>query len=331
MAFHTPGGGEIQLLAYRRYLRAAGVEVTLMDPWDPRFAEHDLVHFFSCMSGSAPLCGFVKSLGMPLVVSSSLWITPDTKDAYPFAEIARQLKHADAVVTNSDMESDALRTVFDLPAGMFHAVHNGIDREFLVATKPDLFRSRFGIDGPFILNVANIEPRKNQLALVEAMRSFPDHRLVLVGRVRDRDYGARVAAAAGERAIHVGPLDHHSALLRSAYAGCDVFALPSTLETPGLAALEAAAQGARIVVTGEGSAREYFAGHATYVDPASARSIADGISAALGDAPGAAGAPLRAVIEDAFTWDRVVERLANVYDVVVRSAAAPAIVEAAEK
>ena len=47
MAFHTPGGGEIQLLAYHKHLPAHRVEVTLFDPWNPRFLEHDVVHFFS--------------------------------------------------------------------------------------------------------------------------------------------------------------------------------------------------------------------------------------------------------------------------------------------
>ena len=47
MAFHTPGGGEVQLLAYRKHLVERGIDVSLMDLWDPRFLEHDVVHFFS--------------------------------------------------------------------------------------------------------------------------------------------------------------------------------------------------------------------------------------------------------------------------------------------
>ena len=75
MAFHPPGGGEIQLLAYKKHLPALGVEVTLLDPWNPHFLEHDVVHFFSCIGGSSHFCAFIKKLGLPLVVSSSLWLT----------------------------------------------------------------------------------------------------------------------------------------------------------------------------------------------------------------------------------------------------------------
>ena len=46
--------------------------------------------------------------------------------------------------------------------------------------------------------------------------------------------------------------------MKSAYKACRVFALPSFCETPGLAALEAASQGASIVITQEGAAPEYL-------------------------------------------------------------------------
>jgi hypothetical protein len=46
MAFHTIGGGEIQLIAYKENLPAYGVEVTLFDQQNPCLLEQDLVHFF---------------------------------------------------------------------------------------------------------------------------------------------------------------------------------------------------------------------------------------------------------------------------------------------
>ena len=45
-----------------------------------------------------------------------------------------------------------------------------------------------------------------------------------------------------------------------------VFVLPSTLETPGLAALEAAALGIPIIITSEGCTKEYFGSIETYYD-----------------------------------------------------------------
>lgn len=283
MAFHTPGGGEIQLLAYKAALEQKGITVDLMNQWRPDFLSYSIVHFFSCMGGSIHFCNFIKQLGLPLVISSSLWITHNTRHLYPSDEIRAQLGLSDVVVTNSDMESDALASVLDLPRDKFASVYNGVDDVFF-NEKPaaDLFRDKFGIYEKFILNVANIEPRKNQLNLVRAMKAFPDKKLVIIGHVRDSKYFEEIRALPNsEQVIYIGPLDHHSILLRSAYQACELFCLPSTLETPGLAALEARAQGVKLVVTKEGSTKEYFSSTGYYCDYNSVEDIINNISECL--------------------------------------------------
>ncbi|CAH2790513.1 MAG: Glycosyl transferase WbpY [uncultured Paraburkholderia sp.] len=281
MAFHTPGGGEIQLLAYRKHLPAHGVEVDLFDPWNSRFLEHDVVHFFSCVGGSVHFCNFVKQLGLPLVVSSSLWVTEDTKHLYPIDEIRHQFSLADRVVANSDIECDTLAQVLELPREKFTTVYNGVEEMFYEPVSAELFREYFDIRGPFLLNIGNIEPRKNQLALVEAMKSMPELPLVLIGHQRDPAYARACLEACGSQVKYLGPLPHESELLRSAYAACEAFCLPSILETPGLAALEAYAAGARIAATEVGSTREYFADQVAYLNPQDPASIAQSIREAL--------------------------------------------------
>ena len=283
MAFHTPGGGEIQLLAYQKHLPAYGIDVSLFDPWNPRFLDHDVVHFFSCMGGSVHFCRFVKQLGLPLVVSSSLWITHETKHLYPIDEIRSQLDLADKVVANSDIECDTLSEVLDIPREKFSTVYNGVEDSFFLDSNGDDFRRHLNIRDPFILNVGNIEPRKNQLMLARAMKGFPEYKLVLIGHIRDVDYFQHVLEIGGEQIIYIGALTHESSLLRSAFHASSVFALPSTLETPGLAALEAAGMGIRLLVTEEGSAREYFSDAAIYINPGNLDSIRMGIARSLSE------------------------------------------------
>lgn len=316
MAFHTPGGGEVQLLAYRDHLPRIGVDVTLFDQWNPRFAEHDLVHFFSCVGGSVHFCHFVRQLGKPLVITSSLWITEQTRHLYPIDEIRHQLSLADRVVTNSEMESDTLARVLELERSKFVSVYNGVDEVFRQRPDAAVFRRAFDVPGRFVLNVGNIEPRKNQLALVRAMKDLPDHQLVLIGHVRDSAYfeTVRQEAAPGQLR-YLGPLDHHADLLRSAYQACDLFCLPSTLETPGLAALEAATQGCRLVVTSEGSTQEYFGDGAHYVTHDDVSSIAAGLTHAL-QRPTPTAEQAQAIY-DRFAWIRVVEKLKHIYESVV--------------
>lgn len=308
-AFETPGGGEIQLLKYERYLKAAGHDVVRHDSWSASLSGADVVHFFSCMGGSIHFCNYVKSRGMPLVVSSSLWITEETRHLYPVGEIAAQLSLADVIVTNGELESDQLSAVLAIDRAKFLTVYNACDPEFATPVDPGLFRDRFGITGPFLLNVGNVEPRKNQLALIRAAKAV-GQRLVIIGHVRSPDYAATCWAEGEGLVTYLGPIEHGDPLLRSAYAACSTFCLPSTLETPGLAALEAAAAGAQLVITAEGSTREYFGGDAFYVDSADVTDIVAGIRSALA-AP--ISTRLRQRIAERFTWNRAVEPLAGLY------------------
>lgn len=313
-AFDCPGGGEIQLLKYAEYLPKAGVEVVFHDPWHPTFDQVDLVHFFSSMAGSIHFCNYMRQRGIPLVVSSSLWVTQETRQFYPIDEIRGQFALADAVIPNSEIEADQLARVLDLPRERFRTVPNGVDPLFLLPVQEEVFRQRFGIEGPFILNVGNIEPRKNQRALIEAVAplGLP---LVLIGHVRDRDYFERAMAEGAGFTRYLGSLDHLDPALRAAYRACSVFVLPSTLETPGLAALEAAACGARLAVTAEGSTRDYFGEDAVYLcptDPSDIRACIDRVirqpfSARLAER-----------IAGRFTWPRVTRDLAGLYETVLR-------------
>jgi glycosyltransferase involved in cell wall biosynthesis len=83
----------------------------------------------------------------------------------------------------------------------------------------------------------------------------------------------------------VGTLPYASEMLRSAMAGCEFFAMPSLLETPSIAAIEAAALGAKVLLTQVGSTKEYFGDSVTWVDPKSRDSLRAGISAAIVSSP----------------------------------------------
>jgi len=145
-----------------------------------------------------------------------------------------------------------------------------------------LFEREYGIKN-FILSVGHIGPeRKNYLRLIEALERI-DHPAVIIGRIEDTPSGRACLerASRNPRLLMVDAIPHDSMLLASAYTACDVFVLPSQFETPGIAALEAGLAGAKIVITQIGGTREYFGNDAIYVEPVSAKNIAEGIEAAL--------------------------------------------------
>jgi glycosyltransferase involved in cell wall biosynthesis len=82
------------------------------------------------------------------------------------------------------------------------------------------------------------------------------------------------------------------------------------LETPGLAALEAAAQGASIAITEVGCTREYFVDLASYCDPGDEASIRAAVDDALVRPP---DARLRDRILQNFTWDHTAQAFLEAY------------------
>lgn len=309
-AFVVPGGGEVQLRELARRLSSEGVEVGFFDPWQPTLAAFDLVHFFSVFGGSLHFCQLAKQLSGRLVISPGLW--PENPSLYPMGEIQAMLDLADLIVPNSLAEQQLLNQRFNLAAARTAVIYNGVEPAAFAKPDPELFARTYGVSR-YLLNVGNIEPRKNQLRLIRAAQGI-DLPLVFVGAVRDREYFYECRRQAGARAMFLPPLPHDSPLLVSAYAGAALFVLPSLLETPGLVALEAAAAGcARLVVTGVGSAREYFGEQVEYVgQPEDEAAIRQAMERALSrplDQPGR----LQQWICEKFSWEQSAKELAMAY------------------
>jgi glycosyltransferase involved in cell wall biosynthesis len=141
----------------------------------------------------------------------------------------------DAVVASSRALADEL--VSHVDPSRAHVIEPGCD---LPTGVPDWTLRRGSKIA--VLCVANWLPHKGVLELVEAVRMLPtgDVTLHLVGRDDvDRRYRRRVhrcIAASKDIVVH-GSVDR--ATVAGLYAGADVFAMPSYVETYGIAAAEA--------------------------------------------------------------------------------------------
>ena len=266
-AYFTPGGGEYQIDKLFNAIKKTNFIIERFNQWNPQ-KDANVHHFFSCIGGSYHFCNYLKDIGKKLVISPSLWITQDTAYQYPIEEIRSQLSLADLLVVNSEIEKNTLSDVLSLSIDKFQVVNNGFDAELL-----DIKNEEF----PFINELpkswrnnyfyclANIEERKNQHILIEAFNKL-GYNLVLAGHVRQKEYFEKLRIKEYSNIRFLGPIKHNSFKYRSLYKNAKAFILPSTLETPGLAALEAVAFGLPIIVTKEGSAKEYFGNIETYYD-----------------------------------------------------------------
>ncbi|MEA2155983.1 MAG: hypothetical protein QOE11_2123 [Solirubrobacteraceae bacterium] len=146
---------------------------------------------------------------------------------------------------------------------------------------------RAGVEGPYVLGVGTLEPRKNLPRLIEAFATLPGdvragRTLVLVGAVGwDTDETLSSIARHADVVRAVGSVAE--ADLPALYRGADLVACPSLYEGFGLPVLEAMAAGTPVLTSDRSSLPEVAGDAAILVDPTDVASIRAGLARALGD------------------------------------------------
>lgn len=305
-AFFHPGGGEIQLLNSKKYLEQKGYQIDFYNPWQPQ-KDIQILHQFSIQSGVEQVINAYRNLGKKIALSTIFWAEMD--QTHPlFLQIQSVLNRADILLSNSDAESTKLAQIFDLDFSKFQKTRNSITEDYLnKKTKAD-FKKIYNIKDDFILSVANVEPRKNLHSLIMACEKLKIQ-IVSIGYIKDKDY-YQTFLAHSLYFKQIGPISDID-ILKSAYQQTLLFAMPSICETPGIAALEAASQGSKIVITTEGCTKEYFKGYATYVSPWSPEDIEKGIQRELSLNR---NDDLEKYVIENYTWDKTADDIVLGYN-----------------
>ena len=323
------GGPRTQIFQMKRTLEKCGVEVTLFDSWgEVQPKEIDLVHLFGANLGTYHLAREIRKLGIPMVVTPIFFtrhswpviravvtldrtvrkLAPGTWTDYSIA--AEICSWARIVLPNTRREAHLIEWGLGIPSERVEVIPNGVEERFFSADRK-LFSDRYHVED-FVLTIGHIgPPRKNVLRLMRALEDL-NVPAVIIGRIEQSEEGRRCLERAklNPRLTVLDSLPHESDLLASAYAACDVFALPSLFETPGIAGLEAALAGAKIAITKYGGTEEYFGSHAEYVEPTSVELIHHGIVTALNKRK---DGELREHVRGEYLWEKVAEKTARVY------------------
>ena len=331
-AFQNVGGGEILLLKVREYLQKEGAEVDLFDTWKGHIQDYQVLQVFGSVKDCLGLVRVAKSRGVKVAVTPLLWSDPwyalhsagsvktkvellarhTMKVLFPAFPSARRelLRLADVVFPNSEIEKEQNARLFALPKEKLKVIHNGVDEEFSHAVAAP-FQAKYGPE-PFVLGVGRIEPRKNQLNLIHAVKKAGGIRLILIGSPVSgyESYFAECEKEGKSFTTFIPTLSHSDPMLRSAYAACSLFVLQGWFETPGLVAMEAGLAGARVIATRGGSTREYFKREVDYFDPANPADIAKKIRINLSKPKYESFARL---IRENYTWDRIAKAYLAAY------------------
>ena len=313
------GGIRTQVTETVRELRNLGVEVDFISLEQTRF-QYDLVHVFSAGPDTLGIAKQVKDTGTKLVVSPVFFSTRSARAITlslkaekllgflgsgirsDFGIKAQICSWADLLLPNTRPELELVRDGLGIDAGKITVVPNGVETRFANADATLFMETYFKRDVVLFAGQAGAL-RKNVKLLLEAAPRI-EAQIVIIGDFYDNDYSRECLQLVQKlnNVILIETQDHDSPLLESAYAAAKVFVLPSTFETPGIAAMEAALAGAQVVITERGGTRDYFANFVEYINPNSVDELIGSINKSIEKKNSSA---LKNHILENYTWPKV--------------------------
>lgn len=200
-------------------------------------------------------------------------------------------RRADAIITVSEHSRQDLIRVLGLKPEKIHVIYEAAGPMFRPVTDPSrlqVLRRKYKLPPCFVLYVGTLEPRKNLLRLLRALKQIRDeglpHELVLAGAMgwMMETFNQEVRALGLEDAVHyLGYIPSED--LPGLFSLATVFAFPSLYEGFGLPPLEAMACDTPVLTSNRSSLAEICGDAAYLVDPQDEGAIAAGLGDLLRD------------------------------------------------
>ena len=248
---------------------------------------------------------------------------PPERVKYMRQEIAKTLKRADMLITDTETTRQEVATYFGWPLDKIRAVHLGCSEQFRPRSvdelTPLLTKHALSFQG-YSLYVGTIEPRKNLDVLLDAYASLSlsirkQWPLVIIGYKgwRSDHLHARIDKAVKEGWVHyLGFVAADE--LPLIYSGARVFVFPSLYEGFGLPVLEAMASGVPVVCSNASTLPEVTVDAAAMCEPQDVDGLSELISRALQDENWRNQAISKGLLQAAsFSWQRCAEETVQVY------------------
>lgn len=235
------------------------------------------------------------------------------------------LRMSDIVLVQTEKEVEDIREDFKYEDFKWKKIVNGVDLKTFENSEPDKFNSlmktEYGIDistQPILLSVGRIEPRKNQLAIVEAFKALQkegklkDYYLIFIGAMTKHSFAYpelfKKAIADNPQIIYVG--FQTPDILASAMAHQGVYVQASWFETTGLVSLEAALSGMQIVASGD-RIEEYLKDSANYFEPSNDEMLKNAILEAVLRPKNLTA--IQNEIKSQYSWENTAKQTIEVY------------------
>jgi len=236
------------------------------------------------------------------------------------ARFAEKINRIDQVIAISEFTKKDLMQLCGVPEEKISVIPLGVDAAAFTSgdarRRTARLKSRFQLEGDFLLSVGTLETRKNYPMLLEAFRQVqtarPDLQLVLAGGAgwgADQVRKTIHALNLGSRVYLPGYLEPED--LACLYAGARAFVFASRYEGFGLPLLEAFAAGVPAAVADCAALPEVAGDAALLFDPDRPEDIADKIRRALEDGGTIKEKGLARIRQ--YTWDNTARQTLTVY------------------
>lgn len=228
--------------------------------------------------------------------------------------VRRSVERSDRVTALTGAMADEIAAHYGTPRDRIDVVGCAVDQvRFYRRSAREVAEvaRRHGIYGDYVLSVGNIEPRKNQVRLIDAFCALPpevgrDLTLVLVGAGawREQEIRARAQRAVEDgRRVHLllGCVDDDD--LPALYSGARCSAYVSVYEGFGMPPLESMACRTPVVASDTSVMPEVAGGAARLVDVSRPEPIAEGLADVLGLDHGARAAMVERGVANVARYD----------------------------
>ena len=195
---------------------------------------------------------------------------------------------ADRIIAVSEQTKRDLMELTDIDANKIDVVYQGCRPEFKIKateTQKQRLKEQYRLPDHFLLNVGAIEPRKNQLLILNALIAEKmEIPVVIAGQKTDylKDLQAFVAHHGLQRQVTLLP-DFPAAELPTLYQCASIFVFPSLYEGFGIPVIEALESGLPVIAATGSCLEESGGPSSVYVSPHDEHELAERIVQLLND------------------------------------------------